>query len=230
MKRPIVQYGKSVETDSRSEFLYDHVKRAKHRWLKRVMYDLATSSSEKCFAYLVMDHLNCVSLNCWPSQKRVSDQFGWSTKTVHRVAYALERRGHLRISRDTRGSYRYAPIFVPEDEDKSAGPLRQSCPRASDKNVEESSLRILTNQSSLRTGLRGFAESKYQSHQRGRFEAELAKRLGNDGFEILAQLSEHDDAIVERLCRAYAYGRVDERELGAARLVAQQLPQKRRAR
>jgi hypothetical protein len=215
---------------SGTEFLDDRVKRAKHRWLKRVMYDLATTSSEKCLAYLIMDHLNCVSVDSWPSQKRVADQFGWSTKTVHRVACALERRGHLRVTRGTRGSHRYAPIFMPEDEDKSGGPARQSCPEASDKNVEESSLGILTNQSSPRTGPQDFVTPKYEAHQRGRFEAELAKRLGNDGFEILARLSELDDAIVERLCRAHANGQVGERELSAARLAAEQSPQKRRAR
>jgi hypothetical protein len=91
--------------------LYDRVNRAKHRWLKRVMFDCGTSSSEKCFAYLVVDRLNCVTLDCWPSQKLIAEQFGWSIKTAHRVAFGLKRRGHLIVSRNTRGSCRYAPVF-----------------------------------------------------------------------------------------------------------------------
>jgi hypothetical protein len=100
------------DASSSTEPLYDRVTRAKHRWLKCVTFDHGTSSSEKCFAYLVADRLNCVTQDCWPSQKLIADQFGWSIKTVHRVAVGLERRGHLGIIRGKNGSYRYAPVFV----------------------------------------------------------------------------------------------------------------------
>jgi hypothetical protein len=200
------------------------------------MYDLATSSSEKCFAYAVVDRLNCVTLDCWPSQKTIAGDFGWSTKTVHRVAFALRRRGHLRITRNTHGSYRYAPIFLPEDMDKSVGQSGQYCPPVSDKNVDESSLDILINQSSpsgagskLGIGPKDTFDSRYDKRQRGSYEMEVAKRLGNDGFDILARLSDHDDAPVERLCRAFADGELGHRELLAARLAVQQLPKKWRA-
>jgi hypothetical protein len=212
-----------------TETLTEQVARKKHRWLKRVAYDRATGSSEKAFAYLVMDYLNCVSLDCWPSQKKIADKFGWSTKTVHRVADALERRGYLRIARSTQGSYRYAPLFLPEDEDKSGRSRGQNCPPTPDKNVGQSFLGILTNKSTPGTLPESISAPRYDPAQRGRFEAEVAKRLGDQGFEILAQLSEHDDAIVERLCRAYANGELGERELAAAHLVAQQLPRKRMA-
>ena len=214
---------------AQTETLTEQVARKKHRWLKRVVYDLATGSSEKAFAYLVMDHLNCVSLDCWPSQKTIADKFGWSTKTVHRVADALERRGYLRIIRSTQGSYRYTPVFSPEDEDKSAGSLRQNCPPGLDKNVGQSFLGILTNQSTPRARPESISASRYVPTERGRYEAELAKRLGDHGLEVLTQLSEHDDAIVERLCRAHANGEVGERELAAAHLVAQQRLRKRMA-
>ena len=214
------------------ETLYDRVTRQKHRWLKRAMFDCAVSSSEKCFAYLVIDRLNCVTLDCWPSQKLIADQFGWSTKTVHRVSFALKRRGYLRISRNTHGSYRYAPIFLPEDEDKSGGASRQDCPPASDRNVHESSLSILINQSSPSAGEPRLGRppltmtSNYDKNQRGLYERELARRLGNNGFEVLERLADHDDAIVERLCRAFADGKLGERELSAARLAADQLPKR----
>ncbi|WJR78733.1 hypothetical protein [Bradyrhizobium sp. NP1] len=208
----------------------------KRRWLKRVMFDRAVGSSEKCFAYLVVDRLNCVTLDCWPSQKLIADQFGWSIKTVHRVALALERRGYLRIIRNTKGSYRYTPVFLPEDQDRSVSALRQNYPPVPDKNVDESFLSILNNQSSPSAGVsefgkasRRFAASRYDNNQRGRYETELAKRLGNGGFEILERLADHDDAIVERLCRALADAELGERELAAARLASQQMPRKRRA-
>src|SRR6202790_1868025 len=149
MSRRIVDGGQGNETVS------DRVNRAKHRWLKRVMFDRGTSSSEKCFAFLVVDRLNCVTQDCWPGQKLIADQFGWSIKTVHRVAVGLERRGHLRIIRNSNGSYRYAPVFLPEDEDKSVGAKGQNCPSVPDKNVEESFLGIPINQSSPSGGGRG---------------------------------------------------------------------------
>jgi hypothetical protein len=229
-KKRAAPRGGAVQTETLSE----QTSRRKHRWLKRVMFDRAVGSSEKCFAYLVVDRLNCVTLDCWPSQKLIADQFGWSIKTVHRVALALEKRGYLRIIRNTKGSYRYAPVFLPEDEDKSVSALRQNYPLVPDKNVDESFLGILTNQSSPRLGKREAEKvqtntaSNYERRQRGSYEAELAKLLGNDGFEILARLSEHDDAIVERLCRSCADGELGVRELSAARLAAEQLPRKRR--
>jgi hypothetical protein len=216
------------------EPLAEQVSRRKHRWLKRVMFDHGTNSSQKCFAYLVADRLNCVTLDCWPSQKLIAEQFGWSIKTVHRVAVGLERRGHLRIIRSSNGSYRYAPVFLPENEDKSVGAKRQSCPSFPDKNVDESFLGIPFNQSSPSGEEHGASKrptkgaSIYDRRRRGSYEADLAKLLGKDGFEVLARLSEHDDAIVERLCRAYADGELGARELIAARLAAEQLPRKRR--
>jgi hypothetical protein len=215
-----------------NETLIDQVNRMKHRWLKRVMFDHGTSSSEKCFAYLVVDRLNCVTLDCWPSQKTISEQFGWSIKTVHRVAVGLKRRGHLRIVRNSSGSYRYAPVCLPEDADKSVGVTRQNWSHIPDKNVDESFLGIPFNLSSPSGGSRRADKwptaSNYERSQRGSYEADIAKLLGNDGFGILERLSEHDDDIVERLCQAWADGKLDKRELAAARLAAGQMPRKRR--
>jgi hypothetical protein len=220
--------------DNVNETLAEQISRQKHRWLKRVMFDRGTSSSAKCFAFLVVDYLNCVTLDCWPSQKVIADRFGWSIKTVHRVAVALERRGHLQIIRNTQSSYRYAPSFLPEDEDKSGAIMGQGCPPVSDKSVDESFLGILPIQSSPSEGERkkeGSLENanpRYDRRKRGFYETEVARLLGNDGFDVLERLSEHGDAIVERLCGAYAAGELGGRELIAARLAAEQLPRKRR--
>jgi hypothetical protein len=220
---------------SRGETLYDRVSRQKHRWLKRVMSDPAASSSEKCFAYIVMDKLNCATLDSWPGQALIAQLLGRkSTKTAHRVAFGLERRNHLRISRDTGGFYRYAPVFLTEDEDKSDGNAGHSCPPMPDKTVDESSLGILSNKSSPSSDGReaskysSSAPSNYRRNQRGLYEVELAKLLGNNGSVVLERLSELNDAIVERLCRALADGLLGQREILAARLAADQQPRKRR--
>jgi hypothetical protein len=227
MKRQIARHLVPENASAHNESVYDRVNRAKHRWLKRVMFDCGTSSSEKCFAYLVVDRLNCVTMDCWPSQKLIAEQFGWSIKTVHRVAFGLKRRGHLIVSRNTHGSCRYAPVFLPEDEDKSGSSPRQSCPSVPDKNVEESFLEIQISKSSPSAAV-GATASRYEGRQRGFYEAEIAKRLGNNGFEILGRLAEFDDDVVERLCRAQADCKLGERELLAARLAADQLPKRRR--
>jgi hypothetical protein len=135
--------------------------------------------------------------------------------------------GYLRITRNTHGSYRYAPIFLPEDEDKSGNASRQYRPTLPDKNVEESYLGILTRKSSPSAGTVGVTTSRYEERQRGSYERELAKRLGNRGYEILERLADLGDHIVERLCRAYADDELGEREILAARLAAEQLPTKR---
>jgi hypothetical protein len=230
-KRSITQ-GEIIQNGS----LGDTVSRMKHRWFNRVMSDPNVSPTEKCFAYFVMDKLNCVTLDAWPSQSLLAQLLGRkSIKTVNRLASGLERRGYLGVSRDTRGSCRYAPVFLPADEDKPVPTSRQNCPSVPDKNVEESFLGILVNQSYPSEGARRVSKypmnpaSSYDRRKRGSYEAEIAKLLGNDGFVILQRLSEHDDAIVERLCRACAENDLGRRELIAARLAADQLPKKWRS-
>ncbi len=215
------------------ETLLDRVNRMKHRWLKRVMSDPNVSPSEKCFAYIVMDRLNCVTLDSWPSQPLIAQPLGRkSIKTINRMALGLESHGYQNVSRNTHGSLRYAPVFLPEDEDKSVPAPRQNCPPLPDKNVEESFLEILINKSSPSVGERDKVSrsyaSKYERRLRGSYEAKVATLLGNDGYQVLMRLSELDDRIVERLCRACADGELGGRELIAAKLAAEQLPRTRR--
>ena len=73
------------------EGLVERVGRAKARWLRRVMYETTASSTEKCFAYAVVDHLNCVTLDCWPSQLRLAKLLDFKAeKTLQRAARGLE--------------------------------------------------------------------------------------------------------------------------------------------
>jgi hypothetical protein len=218
-----------------NETLYDRAARMKHRWLSRVMYDGRASSSEKCLAYLVMDHLNCVTLDCWPGKRRIIERLGWeSTRTADRAVKGLEALELLRVTRP--GLIRYAPMFTPQDADKNDTKERQDCPRSTDKFGAESLLVIHPNQSTpteearQQFELRVGPERYYDRSRRGAHERELAQLIGPDGYDVLASLSDVDDTIIDRLCAAHVQGGVGAREIDAARLAVAQLAARRRLR
>jgi hypothetical protein len=110
--------GDTPEFHVSSETLYERVARARARWLRRVMYGSVATSTEKCFAYAVFEHLNCVTLDAWPGQLRLTELLGFkSAKTIQRAAGSLEDLAVLAVVR-SRNNYRYAPVFLPGDEDK----------------------------------------------------------------------------------------------------------------
>src|SRR5579872_1623013 len=183
---------------------------AKARWLRHVMYESSATPTQKCFAYIVFDHLNCVTLDCWPSQERLALLLDRNcTKTAQRAALGLEALSLLIIRRGARKSgYRYAPVFLPDD-DKLVRELGQRCPKEPDDNVRESSLETISTISSSTAGeqLRkaaGHTQFHYRQRQRGALELKVAAMFDRDGFDILSRLSAHDDTIVDRLCRALA--------------------------
>ena len=222
--------GGSIEGGAElGETLRTCVNRAKARWLKRVMYELTASSTGKCFAYSVADHLNCVTLDCWAGATRFAKLLGCKcTKTPERAARELQRLGVLTIKNSGRGRYRYAPTFLPVDNDKIARARGQNCPSNRDTNVDESLLSILPKvPSSTAVASKGrnggaLAASSYIRRERGAIELSLASMLGSDGINILARLSAIDDAIIDRMCLAHASGMIGDPELAAARLAAEQ--------
>ena len=114
--------------------LLEQVNRKKARWLKRVMYETKASSTAKCFAYAVFEHLNCVTMDCWPAQERIARLLNRKcTKTAQRAAKQLERFGLLIIKRHCRNRLRYAPIFTSEDDDKIDAPPGDNRPKGTDK-------------------------------------------------------------------------------------------------
>jgi len=218
------------ESAAEAETLYRRVARAKARWLKRIMYGSIANSTEKCFAYAVADHLNCVTLDAWPGQVRLAELLGFKcTKTVDRAARGLEKLEVLIVKRSSRDQRRYAPVFLPGDEDKDVRGTRQLSATAKDMNVHESLLLIHINTSAptKRTPESGVCglnnEARYRKSQRGMLEVQIAAALGDDGIEILSRLGAIDDTIIDRLCRAYAVGALRERELIATRLAAEQV-------
>ena len=170
--------GGSIEGGAElGETLRTCVNRAKARWLKRVMYESTASSTGKCFAYSVADHLNCVTLDCWAGTTRFAQLLGCKcTKTPERAARELQRLGMLTIKNSGRGRYRYAPTFLPADNDKIARARGQNCPSNRDTNVDESLLSILPKvPSSTAVASKGrnggaLAASSYIRRERGAIE------------------------------------------------------------
>jgi len=211
--------------DATVEPLHKRVRRVKARWLQRIMYS-DVKQTEKVFAFLVADHLNCVTLDAWPSQATASKLLHCSTKTIQRAADGLEQIGTMEVERqEGRSHVRYAPIFLPQDWDNPVSDRGQTCREMADTHVHQSSLAILAESSS--TGCRWMsrpqaAHARYRSAERGKWEAELAQRLGRDGPDVLVRLASVDDRIVAELCRALCEGEVGQAELEAARLAAAQ--------
>jgi hypothetical protein len=215
---------------SAPEALYRQVARAKARWLRRIMYGTVATSTEKCFAYAVADHLNCVTLDAWPSQLRLAQYLGFkSVKTIQRAAGGLERLEVLVLTWAGKHQCRYAPKFLPADEDRNVPTAGQTGPRSKDKDVCQSLLLIHINSSdpskrlSEKSGYGRDSEFQYRRTERGGIEVKIAGMMGDEGMEVLSRLSSIDDSIIERLCRAYAAGALGERELVAARLAAEQV-------
>jgi hypothetical protein len=191
------------------------------------MYGSSASSTQRCLAYAIFDHLNCVTLDCWPSQLRLAELFVFdSVKTVQRAARGLEQLGFITVTGGGRQGYRYAPRFTPEDEDNSVKADGHNRSAAMDKTVNESFLQIYPKEPTLTTGAAkrrtACAAPAYQPSQRGAVEVQLAEKLGPEGFDVLAKLGSIDDRIIERLCRAYSAGLLSDREIIAARLAAEQ--------
>ena len=205
--------------------------RAKARWFKRVMYESHATSTQKCFAYIVSDHLNCVTLDAWPAQTTTARLLGnTSIKTVQRVAHRLEAIDILVLRRNTsrRSNCRYAPVFLPRDWDDFDPNAGHGCLQKQDNDVTESFLPIHSKSSSTEEANRQrkgapFARLPFNRKERGALEMEVAGRLGADGWDILARLGMLDDAIIDRLCCALVRDLLGPPELAAARLAAQQM-------
>jgi Helix-turn-helix domain len=215
-----------------TETLRDRVNRAKARWLKTVMYS-KLKSTQKVFAYVVFDCLNCVTLDAWPAQSTSASWMGCSIKTVQRAADALEAAGYIAVARSRfrNVNNRYAPVFVPGDLDVFVPSDGQPRPQPVDVSDRQSSLSIHIKPTSAGGRWKPSSTqriSKYKRAERGHWEQELSKALGPNGSEIIDRLAMIDDAVVERLCRALCDGQLGSRELEAARLAAYQTPDLRK--
>jgi len=187
------------------------------------MYYPLLTPTEKCLAFAISDHLNCVTMDCWPAQATLARLLGYAcTKTIKRAARTLEQHRLITITNNRYGKseYRYSPIFLPEDMAVTEG--GQSGPSDGDTPVRESFLGIRSKSYSTATEISSGKVGSFSRSSRGAYEVKVAEMLGRDGFEILAQLGAIDDSIITALCSAAAEGALSERDLAAARLAAKQ--------
>jgi hypothetical protein len=214
----------------KNESLSDRIKRAKARWLKRVMQHQYATSTQKCLAHAIADRLNCVTLDCWAAQPTLARDIGHkSVKTVVRAGRGLAKLNLITLKRiKARPGLRHTPILLPEDLDRPVPKGRHRRGKIADTNDGESFLSIQPESFSTeeaaeeakRAASRGLS---FNPRERGAIEVKLAEKFGADGFDVLARLASIDDAIIERLCQAYAEGGLSERDLAAARLAAEQV-------
>jgi hypothetical protein len=211
------------------ETLDEEVRRTKARWLRRVMYDEEPTSTAKCLAFLIADHLNCVTLDAWPALSTIATLLGAkSTKTAQRAGRNLQALGYITIKPRGEGAagYRYAPTFSSGDLDSSVAKNGQACPSSADTAVTESSSGTHLKSSPTPPSANAQANStpsglRYHPAERGMIEMYIASLLGRDGMELLTYLAAIDDTIVERLCRTYVENTLTRRELASARLAAE---------
>lgn len=203
------------------ESLTDQIKRAKARWLNRVMQHPWVTSTQKCLAYAIANRLNCVTRDCWASQETLARDIGnKSIKTVVRAGRTLAEFKLIMLQR--RKGLRYAPVFSDEDLAIPVSKRGHAGANSVDTDGGESSLSIQSKSSS--TGIAPVGgcvpHRNFDPRQRGAIEIKLAEMLG--GMDVLARLAAIDEAVIDRLCQAYADGVLSERDLAAARLAAQQ--------
>lgn len=209
--------------------LYRKVAAAKHRWLARVMGS-PVPLAQKCLAWAIAENLNCVTLDSWMKQERLKEALSAeTTRTVNRAARGLAEAHFITITHwrrdDGKATPRYAPVFIDEDWDRNVRRNGQKGPADPDRNVHQSLIENPLDETPAVLGREDGAPSGTAPSrgQRGKYEVEVAQRLGDNGFDILIKLARLDDRIVQRLCRAQAEGVLGRQELLAARLAAEQL-------
>src|SRR6266851_4145768 len=224
--RSLVAKALLPEPKPESQPLHRRVARAKARWVSRVMYS-DIPAMQRVFAFVVSDHLNCVTLDAWPAQGTVATRLHCCIKTVARAADGLEKLGLIVIERprDRGLPQRYAPVFAPVDWVTPVHLSGQGSLEDLDKTVHQSSLDIhlkLSEPTARCRAIQDLESRKYKPAERGRWEAEIAKKIGANGLEVLERLNEINEHIVERLCRALCDGELGDQELEAARLAVLQ--------
>lgn len=188
------------------------------------MYCTVLSPTVCRVAYVLADHLNRATGDCWPAQSTIARKIGVSVKTIQRSVRRLEEMGLLAIKRSSwRGeTHRYVPVYQSASEaDHGVPTRRQSWAKRPDANDQQFYLR-----NQHRTDLadrQGWQRRSRATPDRGRIEVEIAQRLGADGFDVLNRLAEIDDEFVARLCDRHRLGLLTDEDLNAVRLAAKQV-------
>jgi biotin operon repressor len=182
--------------------------RNKMKWLNAINYDCALSPMTCRVAFVIADHLNQVSGDAWPSERRISSKLCISTKTVQRSVKELESAGwvDVRRSKGRNISNRYRPRFerlktTETKGGKSDQKYRQGCPQNEDTGVRQTFLG-----NPLTTYLEGAGDEKAIFRDQGMYEQQLIRRLGTNGRQLLEHIAAEDPRCLTQLCWAQKRG------------------------
>lgn len=142
--------------------------RAKFLWLRQVFTDPTTGHLACRVAGLLIDHINGVTGEAWPSQSRLAEAAGVTTRAIQNALQNLITGGHLKVRRKPGLTNRYRPLLKPVNDRSldGSGPTN-----AGSKTDEPRFGRLL--ETPLNKPL-----DEAERQRLGREMATLAKRLG----------------------------------------------------
>jgi DNA-binding transcriptional MocR family regulator len=142
--------------------------RIKFVWLRQVFTDPAVSHPACRVAGLLIDHINGATGEAWPSQSRLAEAAGVTTRTIQNALQNLISGGHLKVRRKSGLTNRYQPLLKPAN----AHSLDGSSPTNAGSKTDEPRFGRL-----LETPLNKQLDEA-ERQRLGREMATLAKRLG----------------------------------------------------
>jgi len=115
----------------------DPFSQAKHRLLDRAMRDGRLTPASRLVFYEIIQHVNPVSGDAWPSEARLANRLQIDVKTVKRALPPLKLCGYIEVKKNGRHNT-YRPMFDgPPNGDKLSPMIRwvqeTICPGIGDK-------------------------------------------------------------------------------------------------
>ena len=199
-------------------------------WLARLLRDPAAPTKCHKLAHLISDHVNKETNDAWASQRAFAEILGVNQKTVQRGVAELEALDYLDVVRANRlgptNRYRLRlpgrGDFCVEVASAKADRSGQNCPIGADNSVRQSNLNNHVDSDARipdaefspppsgkpkHPARQSPAGGQRKQRDRGAIELAIAKRLGSDGPDRLAELPEEQ---INRLCALQRLGRLSD--------------------
>lgn len=147
--------------------------KAKFIWIRQVCSDQALGHLPCRVAALLLDHINQASEEAWPSQARLAEAAGVTTRSIQSALHSLRRSGHLTVRRSKGRNNRYRPTLAAANKPSGDG-ARQ--PQTGSKTYEPTFARF------QKTPLEGRSNALKGEERRhmGREMLALARHLGSN--------------------------------------------------
>jgi hypothetical protein len=95
--------------------------KAKFIWIRQVCSDQTLGHLSCRVAALLLDHINLTSEEAWPSQARLAEAAGVTTRSIQSALHSLRLSGHLAVRRSKGRNNRYRPNFAPANQPSGDG-------------------------------------------------------------------------------------------------------------